>query len=159
MISLSAMIERAARLNPKGIATSYGGREHSWQQVRERVASLGAGLGRYGLAEGDRVAILSLNNDRYYESIFAIPWAGYCVVPLNTRWALPENQYALEDSGTRILLFDDNFASQAEQLLAAVDGLDIAIHMGEGQSPDWAVSYEDLVDQNAPSPASSRASA
>ena len=25
MISMSAMIERAARLNPKGIATSYGG--------------------------------------------------------------------------------------------------------------------------------------
>ena len=86
------------------------------------------------------MAILSLNNDRYYESIFAIPWAGYCVVPLNTRWALPENQYALEDSGTRILLFDDNFASQAEQLLAAVDGLDTAVFMGEGESPDWAVS-------------------
>ena len=156
MISMSAMIERAARLNPEGIATSYGDREHSWQQVRVRVACLGAGLGGYGLAEGDRVAILSLNSDRYYESIFAILWAGYCVVPLNTRWALPENQYALQDSGTRILLFDDNFASQAEQLLAAVDGLDIAIHMGEGQSPDWAVSYEDLVDQNAPSPASHR---
>jgi long-chain acyl-CoA synthetase len=156
MISMPAMIERAARLNPGGIATHYAGRQHNWQQVRDRVASLGAALGGYGLGEGDRVAILSLNNDRFYESVFAIPWAGYCVVPLNTRWALPENQYALSDSGTRVLLFDDNFASQAEQLLSAVESLDSAIYMGDGQCPDWAASYEDLVDQHDPVPASHR---
>jgi acyl-CoA synthetase (AMP-forming)/AMP-acid ligase II len=156
MISMPAMIERAARLNPDGIATRYADRQHTWTEVRERVSSLAAALQRYGLAEGDRVAILSLNNDRYYESVFAIPWAGYCVVPLNTRWALPENQYALSDSDTRILLFDDNFASQAEQLLAAVDGLDSAVYMGDGQCPAWAASYEQLINDNEPASASKR---
>jgi len=156
MISLPAMIERAARLNPAGPATSYNGRQFNWAQVRDRVASLASGLAGLGLTEGDRLGILSLNCDRYYESIFAIPWAGYCVVPLNTRWALLENDYALRDSGTRVMLFDDAFAEQAGQLLADIDELAVAIYMGEGECPEWARSYEDLIEQHAPIAASTR---
>jgi long-chain acyl-CoA synthetase len=150
------MIERAARLNPGGIATCYSDRERTWMEIRERVASLAAGLARLGLDEGERVGILSLNSDRYYEALFAIPWAGCCAVPLNTRWALLENDYALRDSGTRVLLFDDAFAEQARQLQADIDELVVAVHMGEGECPDWARSYESLIDEHAPIPASSR---
>ena len=121
MISLPAMIERAARLNPDGVATRCAGRQYSWTEVESRVARMAAALQGFGLVDGDRVGILSLNSDRYYESIFSIPWAGYCVVPLNTRWALPENNYAVSDSGSRVLLFDDAFTEQAEQLLQDID--------------------------------------
>ena len=102
------------------------------------------------VVEGERVAILSLNCDRYYEAVFAIPWAGLCVVPLNTRWALLENDYALRDSGTRVLLFDDTFAEQAAQLMRDVDSLQKAIFMGDGECPDWADSYEQLIAANKP---------
>jgi acyl-CoA synthetase (AMP-forming)/AMP-acid ligase II len=153
---MPAMIERAARLNPGGVAMRYNGRESNWSELQRRVASLGAGLASLGLAEGDRVGILSLNNDRYYESIFAIPWAGYCVVPLNTRWALLENDYAVRDSGTRVLLFDDAFVEQTQQLLSDVDSLCEAIYMGEGDCPDWARAYEDLIATHEPIAASTR---
>jgi acyl-CoA synthetase (AMP-forming)/AMP-acid ligase II len=156
MISLPGMIERAARLNPTGVATSYEGRQYTWSEVRDHVARLAAALQSFGLAEGDRVAILSLNSDRYYESIFAIPWAGYCVVPLNTRWALPENKYAVGDSSARVLLFDDAFAEQAGQLLSELDDLSVAIYMGDGNCPDWAQSYAALIAGNAPVSASPR---
>jgi len=145
MISLPAMIERAARLNPDGVATSCAGRRRTWTEAKKRIGSLAGALQSAGLAEGDRVAILSLNSDRYYESIFAISWAGYCVVPLNTRWALLENDYALRDSGSRIVLFDDAFTEQAEQLLADLEDLAQAVYMGEGDCPGWATSYEQLI--------------
>ena len=135
MISLPAMIERAARLNPDGVATSYAGRQNDWTATRDRIAKLAAALQACELSGGDRVSILSLNSDRYYESLFAIPWAGYCVVPLNTRWALPENRYAVGDSGSRVLLFDDAFTEQAAQLLQELDELAVAIYMGEGDCP------------------------
>ena len=157
MISLHGMIERAARLNPTGIATRCNGREYSWTESRDRMARLAAALQSTGLAEGDRIAILSLNSDRYYESIFAVSWAGFCVVPLNTRWALAENMYALGDSGTRVLLFDDDFAEQAGQLVNELDTLTVAIHMGDGDCPDWAQSYETLIADNAPAAPSPRA--
>lgn len=156
MISLPSLIERAARLNPTGIATRFRQRQHNWQQLSERMARMAGALQTFDLEEGDRVAVLSLNSDRYYESIFAIPWAGYCVVPLNTRWALPENQYAIDDSGSRVLLFDDNFAEQASELLNNSEGLIAAIYMGDQECPSWAQSYEDLIIDNGAVAASTR---
>jgi acyl-CoA synthetase (AMP-forming)/AMP-acid ligase II len=156
MLSLQGLIERAARLNPGGTATHYAGRERSWSELAGRVSRLAAGLAGSGLDAGERVAILSLNSDRYYESLFAIPWAGYCVVPLNTRWALPENEYALNDSGSRVLLFDDAFAEQAQTLLAQCEQLQTAVYMGEGDCPAWASAYESLIEENTPAALSSR---
>ncbi|MEM6580652.1 MAG: long-chain fatty acid--CoA ligase [Pseudomonadota bacterium] len=156
MISLHGLIQRAARLNPNGLATRFQDRDRSWSEARDRMAQLGGALSAAGVADGDRVAILSLNSDRYYESIFGISWAGACVVPLNTRWAVAENHYALEDSGTTALLFDDNFAEQAGKLLADLDTLKLAIHIGDGPCPDWAQNYEALIAENAPAEPSSR---
>ncbi|NND67338.1 MAG: long-chain fatty acid--CoA ligase [Halioglobus sp.] len=145
MISMPIMIERAARLNPQGLCTRFEGREYTWSQVREQIARLAAALGSFGLAAGDRIGILSLNSDRYYQAVFAIPWAGCAMVPLNTRWALPENSYAVTDSGVRVLLFDDAFTEQAQQLLQDVKSLERAVYMGEGECPDWAISFAQLV--------------
>ncbi len=156
MISLPSMIVRAARLNPNGIATRYGERQYNWQQLQERIARLAAGLQTFSLEVGDRVGILSLNSDRYYESVFAIPWAGFAMVPLNTRWALPENSYAVSDSGTRVLLFDDAFAAQAQTLLAEQKLLLAIIYMGDGECPEGAVSYDGLIESHAPVPVSAR---
>lgn len=148
MISLPSMLERAARLNSTGTATVYGDRRHSWTETAERVARLAAGLQGFGLEAGDRVGILSLNSDRYYESVFAIPWAGFALVPLNTRWALPENVYAVGDSGTRMVLFDDSFTEQAQSLLEEVDCLTTIVYMGDGECPAGAIPYEALVKEN-----------
>ena len=156
MISMPQMIERAARLNPHGLATRCEGRQRNWQETGSRISRLGSSLRELQFGEGDRVGILSLNSDRYYEALFAVVWAGYCVVPLNTRWAVPENDYALADSGTRALFFDDNFEAQAHELLDSVASLTAAIYMGDRECPPWAQSFESLVEQSAPCTASPR---
>ena len=148
MINLQGLITRAAGLNPAGVATRFLGREYTWTQLENRIARLAAALHSLKLDEGDRVAILSLNSDRYYACIFAIPWAGLCMVPLNTRWALAENTYAISDSGTRVLFFDDAFTAQASQLLLDVDRLCTAIYLGDGECPAWAESAEHLIASN-----------
>jgi len=157
-VSLQGLLQRAANLNPNGVCTRFGGREHSWKEVESRAARLAGGLRGLGLERGDRVAILSLNSDRYYECIFAIPWAGYCMVPLNTRWALPENNYALSDSGTRVLLFDDAYSEQAGKLLFEVEDLSAAVYMGDGDCPEWAESYEAMIVDSDPALPSRRGS-
>ena len=148
MIALQSLIERAARLNGSNVATSYKGTERTWTETESRVGSLAAGLHKLGLSQGDRVGILSLNCANYYEALFAVPWAGLCVVPLNTRWAVPENEYAISDSGTRVVLFDNAFTAQVGELREQVDCLEHCIFIGEGRCPDWALDLETLVQQN-----------
>jgi len=156
MISLSQTLERSARLRPDSVAMRSEGRQFTWQQLGDRVARVAGGLQRLGLEPGDRVAILSLNSDRYYESVFAISWAGYCLVPLNTRWALPENKYALSDCGAKVVLFDDAFSEQATQLLEEIDSLQHAIYMGDSAPSDDIPAYESLIQDNPATAASQR---
>ncbi|EED34495.1 AMP-dependent synthetase and ligase [Luminiphilus syltensis NOR5-1B] len=156
MISLSALIERAVRKNPNGLSTRFKGREQTYAEFKANVSRLGGALQTLGLEPGDRVAILSLNSDRYLEAIFGISWGGFCMVPLNTRWALPENEYAVGDSGVRALLFDDTFSEQAKALLESVADLSTVIYMDDGQCPPWALSYRQLIEDSPPVTASDR---
>jgi len=148
MISMPGLLQRSARLNPEAVATRYNGRSRLWPQILDRVARFAGALDRLQLGEAERVAILSLNSDNYFEALFAVPWAGYCMVPLNTRWAVAENNYALTDSGTRVLLFDDAFTAQARQLKDEVPSLEHVVYMGDSETPAWAESYEDLISDN-----------
>ena len=106
---LTQGLRRAAQVKPGGVALIDGSQRYAWSEVPPRVARAANLLRNAGLSDGGRVAILALNSHRYFEIYYAIPWAGGAIVPLNTRLALPELQYILEDSGAGILIVDDNF--------------------------------------------------
>src|ERR1700684_53886 len=109
------------------------------------LSAVAGGLRQLGVETADRIAILALNSDRYIESFFAIAWAGAVIVPLNTRWAVAENEYALNDSGPKILLVDEYFVSQIPELSRRFT-LEAIIYVGEGQPPDGMIAYETLAE-------------
>src|SRR5213078_4423015 len=101
-----------------GPSTAFASRRRSWQQTVDRVARVAGALSALGVQRGDRVAILALNSDRYLELMYALPWIGAVMVPINTRLAAPEIEYILADSGSTILFVDTAMASH----LTALDG-------------------------------------
>jgi long-chain acyl-CoA synthetase len=147
---LTQGLRRAAQLRPAGLATRDGGVSRCWREVVDRVARFAGALQGLGLARGDRVAILALNGARYFEALFAVPWAGGAAVPINTRLAPPEIAYILADSGARILLLDDAFLPVLTALGASVGGLRRVIHMGDGAPPAGLAAYEALLAAAAP---------
>ena len=68
---LTQSLHRNLQLDPDGVCTVYGGRTRTWSESADRVVRLAAGLKSLGVAQGDRVAILSLNSDRYHEYLLA----------------------------------------------------------------------------------------
>src|SRR5689334_17888744 len=116
---LTQGLHRAVQTRGREIATIYGERTRSWNELRDRVARLASALVARGLKQGDRVGVISLNSDRFIEAYFATWWAGGVIMPSNTRWAVPEHNYALADSGTTTLLLDRNFAKLLPELAAA----------------------------------------
>jgi len=99
-------LEAAVRLARDKIGVVDGNARFTFGELRERCARLGGALTGLGLRRGDRVAILAANGHRYLETYVGAPAAGFVIVPLNTRHALSELRYALEDSGARVLLTD-----------------------------------------------------
>jgi acyl-CoA synthetase (AMP-forming)/AMP-acid ligase II len=149
---LTQALHRCARQTPDTPATVFGDRVRTWAQSADRIARLAAALRGLGIADGDRVAMLGLNSDRYHEYLFAVPWAGAVVTPINIRWNPTEIAYALGDSGTTVLLVDDAFAPMLPALRDLCPGLTGVIHCGDGPTPAGALSYEDLVAHHDPVP-------
>jgi acyl-CoA synthetase (AMP-forming)/AMP-acid ligase II len=147
---LTQLLHRGKRLMPQQIATCYGARSQSYAQLNDRVARLAAGLIELGMRAGDRVGILSLNSDRYIESMFAIWWAGGVVNPINIRWSAREIAFSLEDCGTRLLIVDDSFAPMVRELSDRARCLRTVIHAGEEAAPPGTFDYEQLIAERAP---------
>ena len=89
-------LRRAAQIGPLNESTVFRDRRRSWAETVDRVARVAGGLSELGVQHGDRVAILALNSDRYFELMYAIPWLGAAMVPINTRLATPEVEYILQ---------------------------------------------------------------
>jgi long-chain acyl-CoA synthetase len=150
-------LRRALQINPDGLATVFGKRRRNWREVGERVARLAAGLRSLGIHPGDRVAILSLNSDRYLELYLAIAWAGAVIVPLNIRWSPLENQDAMGDCRANVLFVDKTFASTGAALAAAFPDLKL-VYGDDGDVPKGMEQYEALLARSAPVPDAMRVS-
>ena len=146
MSSLCQLIRRAGQVNGNGVATVFGARTHTWAEFGDRVARLAGGLRSLGVGPNDRVAMLGLNSDRYYEYFFAVPWAGGVFVPINTRLAPAEMVYWLSDSETKVLFIDDTFLEVLPTLREQVKTIEEVIYIGEAVTPDGLISHEALIE-------------
>ncbi|MEZ4863930.1 MAG: AMP-binding protein [Caldilineaceae bacterium] len=149
---ITQSLKRAVQTNSQGIATIDGDRQQTWQQFAARVAKVAGAFQALGLAQGDRIAVLSLNSDRYLEVYYAVPWFGGVIVPLNTRLAVPELVYMLNDAGATCLLVDDTFAPLVSELQEQLETVRYFIHMGEGEVATLLLDYETLLVQSEPIP-------
>lgn len=155
-MQITSIIRRAAQTNPNGIATIFEDRQQSWSQMLDRVARLAGALQNLGVKAGDRVALLSLNSDRYIEYYFATVWAGGAMMPMNIRWAAAECAYALNDAGAEILIVDEAFKDVASEIQPQVEGLKTLIYCGDADTPEGMLNYEDILTAADPAPDAGR---
>ena len=71
----------------------------------------------FGLAPGDRVAIVMRNRPEYLEAMFGIWHAGLVAVPVNARLHPDEIAYILDHSETAVVLTDDDHVEDVESLV------------------------------------------
>src|SRR5262245_39975553 len=91
-LTVADFIDRAERVyanrvgivdEPEQPAAPLG--ELTWKQVAERARAQAAGLDALGVAQGERVAIVSPNSARLLTSFFGISSYGRIIVPVNFR--------------------------------------------------------------------------
>ena len=120
------LLQRAAAMDRNRAALAVGGSAvHSYGDLAHRSASLGSGLiENYGLAPGDRVALVMKNHPAFFEALFACWYAGLAAVPVNARLHPREFQYILENSGTRVCLATPELAEDISGISGALPGLE-----------------------------------
>lgn len=149
---LTQSLHRAAQQHPERVAVRCGDRHRTFGQLVDRVARFAGALQGLGMQVGDRVAMLSLNSDRYLEYQMAVPWAGGVLNPCNIRWTAAEILYSLDDSGSTILLVDEIFRPMAEQFRRSSRTLREVVYCGDGEVPEGMRGYEALIAITDPVP-------
>ena len=142
---LTQSLHRAVQRHPDRIAVRCGDRQRTFAEFADRVARLAGALQHLGMQAGDRVAMLSLNSDRYLEYQMAVPWGGGVLNPCNTRWSAAEILYSLDDSGSTILLVDETFRPLVEQFRRDSRTLREVIYCGDAAVPAGMHGYEALI--------------
>ena len=78
-----------------------------------------------GIERGERVGLLLMNSREFMESYYALAKVGAVVVPLNWRLVADELEFILKDSGTKRLIFGEEFIDTVAQLHARGDKTDV----------------------------------
>src|SRR5271165_5239417 len=98
-------------------------RRHTYRNFRERIGRLASGLSQIGVDQGDVVAVLEWDSDRYHECYFAIPMMGAVLQTVNVSLPPGDIVYTINDAGATTVLFNADVPPLMEKLqpqLAAV---------------------------------------
>ena len=118
--SLVSLLEESFRKHASLPAYKFMGQAISFQQVDEASRALAAYLQAQGLEKGDRVALMMPNVPQYPVAVAAVLRAGYVVVNVNPLYTPRELEHQLKDSGARVIILVENFATTLQQVMAAV---------------------------------------
>lgn len=128
--TLDGLFRERVRLSPRMVAyrsydqTSEKWIDHTWEQMESEVARCQAALLKEGLVVGDRVAVMSRNCPEWVIFDQAALGLGLVIVPLYTEDRAENAAYILSDSGTRLLLLEDQKQWQPlKKLLAQMNSL------------------------------------
>ena len=145
-MNLGSFLAKRARLSPKleAVVEVERNRRFSYAELDARANRIANVLLAMGVQKGDRVALLVMNGVEYIESYFGAAKIGAVLVPLNWRLVADELDFIIGDSGSVVLIYDQEF----DQVVNALHGRDLPLRnwlrIGAGERPAWAGDYDQL---------------
>ncbi len=108
-------------------------------------------IDEFDLGKGDRIAVAARNLPEWSVAFFAAASIGAVVVPLNAWWTGAEMVYGLSDSGTRLLIADEERLTRLAPHLAAGEvTLDAGIALrSNGDLPAGWHHYREVLDRSS----------
>ncbi len=104
--------------NANGMALCDGSRAVSWQQLRDHSISLAMEMkGTLRLDAHEHIALLIGNRTEFIESMLAGIIAGLWITPVNTHLNVDEISHIVNDSGAKILFYDNQHAPFVEEIV------------------------------------------
>lgn len=131
----------------------YEDERWSFAEVMHQVDAMAALLvERYGVAKGDRVAVAMRNYPEWVISFAAVTSIGAISVSLNAWWTADEMAYALEDSGSTVLIADVERVERGAESCRRL-GCRILAVRAPGDLPEGVDRWEEVRELGAAMPA------
>ncbi len=108
--------ERPAVIDEPGTPGSLG--TLNYEELGARARGMALALDAMGVAQGERVAIISPNAARFQVAYFGVSAWGRILVPINYRLNADEIGYIVDHSGSSVLLVDPDSAAKLSGVTA-----------------------------------------
>src|ERR1700712_914222 len=118
--SLVALLDESFRRFADRTAYKFMGKSIGFREVDQASIAFAGWLQAQGLVKGDRVAVMMPNVPQYPVAVAGILRAGLVVVNVNPLYTPRELEHQLKDSGAKLIVVLENFASVLAQVMAAV---------------------------------------
>jgi fatty-acyl-CoA synthase len=118
----------------------------TYGELNTRANRLANALLDGGIKVGDRVAALMYNCSEYIELYFAASKIGAVLVPLNFRLVARELQFALNDSGSSVLVLGPEFAELVQTVRPELKSVRGCIMVSDS-APEGMASYEEVLSR------------
>ncbi len=140
-MNVGRLLSVSARRFPDRPAVKWGELTLTYEQLDRRSDALARGLLTAGVTKGDRVGVFMRNRPELLEAMFACFKAGFCLVPLNSRFTPDEVAFHVADSGAVAVLTDDECVDVVAR--AGLGGTTVVA--AGGAAPPGVVAHEDLI--------------
>ncbi|MDE2364109.1 MAG: AMP-binding protein [Hyphomicrobiales bacterium] len=134
VLNFGDMMTQTARRLPDRPALVWREKVWSWRELNARVDALAHALAAAGVGKGDRILLMSRNNNAMFEALYAAFKLGAIVVPANFRLAADEFAYLGAASRARALVYDSVFADHADAARRETSGLATLVAIGTARA-------------------------
>ena len=150
---LTGILERALTLYPRSqivTRTPEGVHRESYEELGERVSRLANALIDLGVRPGDRVGSFAWNTWRHLELYFAAPCMGAVLHTLNIRLHPEQVAWIANHAEDRVVFVDASLMPVFQHIAPHLKSVEHVIVMGDGERPDDALDYEELLEGSSP---------
>lgn len=109
------MTHRALMIGSKEGFVGKNGR-YTFQEMNDRVNRFANYLLSQGIKQGDRIALLCKNHEDFVTAFFGSAKIGAISIPVNWRLQVTETSYILQNSGAKVLIYDEAFSDNVQEL-------------------------------------------
>ncbi|RIA32474.1 fatty-acyl-CoA synthase [Stenotrophomonas sp. AG209] len=106
-----------------------------YRTLQARIGQLAGLLASLGVRQGDTVAVMDWDSNRYLEAYFAVPMIGAVLMMVNIRLAPEQIAYTLNHSGARVILANREFLPLLEGLEDQLPDLHTRVLLDDSEGP------------------------
>jgi acyl-CoA synthetase (AMP-forming)/AMP-acid ligase II len=117
--------------NPGKVTVSVNGDNYTNGDLLKNVADIVEFLREKEVSSGDRIAFLAKNSSEFIELMYASSILEVVMVPINFRLAYEEVKFIIQDSGSKIIIFGEEFKELIEQLNSDETDLQFSLGISE----------------------------
>jgi len=144
---LGEQLKRASHIDPHREAFIYKDQRLTYQQIDDRATHLAGWLQSNGINHNDKVGFIMKNSLAFAEVFFGIALSGGVGVPINFRLAAEEFKFIINNSDTKILIIDDDYADKIESIRDELPNVELIVTVGELDSESKFIHYDSIFEK------------